>query len=104
LTGPLLCLRAGLSRAFWTPLDSGRADCHLSEPCLSTSIVIDLNDLDNNDESFEILSKPHELGSASIVVGIDDNDDDNDRVDATSSEPPALSSIPDQSIVIKTWS
>jgi hypothetical protein len=40
------------------------------------------------------------LGSAPIVIGIDDDD----GVDATWSEPPGLSSIPDEPIVIDTRS
>ena len=40
------------------------------------------------------------LGSASIVIGIDDNN----GIVATSNEPPGLGSIPDESIVIETWS
>jgi hypothetical protein len=52
------------------------------------------------DGIFENTSKPPELGSATVVIGIHGDDGD----DATWSNDPGLGSIPDESIVIKTWS
>jgi hypothetical protein len=63
-----------------------------SEPRLSTSIVIDLDD--NDDGIFEIPSEPPGLGSASIVMDIDDDD----GVDEIPSEPPRLASCLSTSI------